>query len=37
MAVHEFELDALTQTGKQCRPMPGKNRLYQEPVLVDQP
>ena len=37
MAVYEYELDALTQTGKQRRPVSGQDRLHKELVLVDQP
>jgi hypothetical protein len=36
MAVHELELDALTQTGEQRRPVSGKDWLHKELVLVDQ-
>jgi hypothetical protein len=36
MAIHELELDALAQTGEQGRPVPGKDRLHKELVLVDQ-
>jgi hypothetical protein len=36
MAIHEFDLDALAQTGKQRRPVSGKDRLHNELVLVDQ-
>lgn len=35
-AIHELDLDALAQTGEQRRPVPGKDRLYKELVLVDQ-
>jgi hypothetical protein len=35
MAIHEFELDALAQTGQQRRPAPGKDRLDNEHVLID--
>jgi hypothetical protein len=37
MPVHEVELDALTQTGEQCRSVSGKDWLDNELVLVDQP
>jgi hypothetical protein len=35
MAMHELELDPLSQTGEQRRPMAGQNRLHDELVLVD--
>jgi hypothetical protein len=35
MAIHELEPDALAQTGEQRRPVPGKDRLHKELVLVD--
>ena len=33
---HELKLDALTQTGEQCWPVSGENRLHEEGVFVDQ-
>src|SRR5918994_7807284 len=36
MAIHELELDALTQTGEQRRPVSGEDRLHDELVLVDE-
>jgi hypothetical protein len=36
MAIHEVELDALSQTGEQRRPVSGKDWLHEELVLVDQ-
>ena len=37
MAAHELELDALAQTGEQCRAVAGEDRLHQQLVFVDQP
>jgi hypothetical protein len=34
MAVHEFELDVLAQTGKQRQPVSGKDRLHKQLVSV---
>lgn len=36
VAIDEFELDALVQTGEQRRSVSGKDRLHNELVLVDQ-
>ena len=36
MAIHELELNSLTQTGEQRRPVSGKDRLHKELVLVDE-